>query len=284
MKKSSKFLLFSFAQILISNFTFSQVEFSLNTAYSFSTPNNIIGIQEKDVLESDLSLSNITGSLASGINFGLTTNIKIHEHVKLCLGFDMLQGNEVLFSNYDRNDTIIKLTGTTNQKRFTPGFMFHFPTKKVNFYVKTSLVLPLKTESEFYETSSVKSSGASIFTKRNLMNYNFNLGFQYALGAEVNLNKSFKFSLSLESISNNLTVKSSHLAESTQYNSNQIENLTFYDKNTNYHKNLNNFSNNLSYNEFTSSDKAKDELTFAHNFSSLLVKISFIYILKMKSE
>ena len=267
----------------LSNFIFSQkVEFGINTGYSFPNSNAIIGKQEIDINGNQYSISNIVGSFSAGLNYGLTTNLKIHEHVKLCLGFDFLKGNEIILYNYDVNDTILKISGKAIQQRFSPGFMFHFPTKKISFFARTSLVIPLKTETEITESRS--SNDISIYQLKKRLDYNFNLGFQYAIGAEVNLNKSLKLLLSMESLLNNMTIKSSKTAEYSQNGIDVLANQTEYTKNTNFHKNLNNFSNNLEYNNFTTSDKAKDELTFNHDFSSFILKFSVIYVLKSKSH
>jgi hypothetical protein len=274
------FLIFS---SYFSNFIFSQkVEIGTTIAYSFPNSNAIIGKQEIDINGNQYSISNIIGSFSSGLNYGLTTNLKIHEHVKLCLGFDFLKGNEIILYNYDVNDTILKISGKGIQQRFSPGVIFYFPAKKVSFYAKTSLVLPLTTETEITESKS--SNNISIYHSKKRLDYNFNLGFQYAIGAELNLNKSLKLSLSMESLLNSMTLQSSKMTEFSQNGIDILANQSEYTKNSNFHKNLNNFSNNLAYNNFTTSDKAKDDLTFNHDFSSFLLKFSLIYVLNSKIQ
>jgi hypothetical protein len=263
---------------------FSQkVEFGLSYSYSLSTPNSIIGQQEKTIYDSEFSISNIRGSLASGSSFGLNSSIKIHPNVKLSLGYDYLQNKETLFMISELNYTLSKTIGSAKQQKLYPGIVFFIPIKKLNFYFKTALVVPLKTETYFEDFASSELSG-NYFYQKTAVKYNYVTGYQNVMGVEINLHEKLKIAFSLESILLNMRLKNSEILSFEENQSNQLSNLSTYDKQTNYAENLNNFSNNANYNNLYSETQAKDELTSKHDYSSVSLRFSVIYIFKYKKK
>ncbi len=263
---------------------FSQkVEFGVSYSYSISTPNSIVGQQEKTIYDSEFSISNIRGSLATGSSFGLNSSIKIHPNVKLSLGYDYLQNKETLFKNIELNDTFTKIIGSAKQQKLYPGIVFFIPVKKLNFYFKTALVIPLKTES-YFEGFASSELGGDYFYQKKTLKYNYVTGFQNAMGVEINLHEKLKIGFALESVLLNMKLKNSEIVSYEINQSDQLSNLSTYEKQTNYAENLNNFSNNANYNNLYSQTQAKDELTYKHDFSSISLRFSVVYILKDKKD
>lgn len=263
---------------------FSQkVEFGVSYSYSISTPNSIVGQQEKTIYDSEFSISNIRGSLATGSSFGLNSSIKIHPNVKLSLGYDYLQNKETLFKNIELNDTFTKIIGSAKQQKLYPGIVFFIPVKKLNFYFKTALVIPLKTES-YFEGFASSELGGDYFYQKKTLKYNYVTGYQNAMGVEINLHEKLKIGFALESVLLNMKLKNSEIVSYELNQSDQLSNLSTYEKQTNYAENLNNFSNNANYNNLYSQTQAKDELTNKHDFSSISLRFSVVYILKDKKD
>lgn len=262
---------------------FSQkVEFGLQTSYALATSNSILGQQQKKIYDTEFSISNIRGGFGTGANFNFHTNLKIHEFVKLQLAYDFLFKNDILLERYDLNDTLYQLNSSSSQQRFIPGFLFHFPMKKIEFYFKSALVLPTNTATVF---SQIQKNGteASTIEIQKEFSYAYSFGYKNSIGASIDLNKSFSISFFLESFILNLKTKSSEMVKYNLDEMNLIETLSFYEKNSIYSENLNNFSNNEKYNSLYSTSRAKEELTTSHNFSNLAFGLSFVYKFKEKS-
>jgi hypothetical protein len=278
MQKISFIFLFSLIQFTI---LAQKVETGLYTSYSFSIQNSFIGIQQKTINGSLLSVSNIRGSLASGLNYGFFTNLNVHENAKLVLSYNFLNSSNTLFSTIEEENNVTKLIGKAKQETFSPGFIFHFPMKKITFFTKNCVIIPLKTKSEFTKIQ-VDENSQEIYRQLETIDYAFNFGFKNAIGSEIQLNKSFKISLSLESSILNLRSKFSEIIFASSNGQEITNSLTDYEKKTDYFNNLNNFSNNEDYNEMYDLNKNKEELSFSHSFSNFETRISLIYIFQNK--
>jgi hypothetical protein len=278
MRKISFIFLFSVLQVTVLS---QKVETGFYASYSFSIQNSFIGMQQKTVNGNLLSISNIRGSLASGLNYGIFTHLNIHEHVKLVLSYNFLNSSNTLFSTIEEENSVSELTGKAKQESFSPGFIFHFPMKKITFFSKNCLIIPLKTRSEFSKIQVDKNS-QEIYRQLESIDYAFNFGFKNAIGSEIQVNKSFKIAISLESSILNLSSKFSEIIFASSNGQETTNSLTTYGKKTDYFNNLNNFSNNEDYNEMYDLNKNKEELSFSHNFSNFETRISLIYVFQNK--
>jgi hypothetical protein len=280
MKKITCILLFTLTYLSALS---QQVETGFYSSYSYSIQNSFIGLKQNTINGNLFSISTIRGSLASGFNYGFFSNVKVHENVKLTFAYNFLRGSNVLFSSIEEGDLIYKLNGKAKQEVFSPGFIFHFPTKKLVFFSKNSLMIPIKTQSEFIQNER-DFLGQELFKEIKVLDYSFNFGFKNAIGSEITLTKSIKIALSIESTILNLKSKSSETIYFAENGHETTSSLKTYDKNTNYFDNLNNFSNNENYNNLYDLNKNRDELSFSHNFSNFETKVSFVYVFQQKNE
>lgn len=277
-----KYILVIFLALLASTAFTQSLSFGLKSSYAFSRPNSIIGEQNELIYDTEYSVSNIRGSLASGVLIELFSELKIHENVRLSLGVDHLFGNSILFNNYTASDTSLQLFGKLNQQRILPGINFIFPTKKISFFVSNSLVLPINTSSQFEETRVVKAENKFYSNQISKLTYGFSFGVRNELGIEYDISNNFKMRFALQNVF--LKMKRRELnIESYEFGGEQkISSLSTYEKQTNYSENLNAFSNNAEINSFYSEDKPREELTKTSDFSSFSMGFSLVFTIPSK--
>ncbi len=277
--KKLHFLLFILL-FALKNVYFSQkvekFELGFQTSLHLSAANTFSGYNEEQVLPDELTYSNTRGNFGAGFSFGLDLDKRIFPNVKFGFNLSYFKGSEVLILNYDRDSLMQNLVGSNTQIRLNPKLSFSIPTKKITFIMESALLIPLSSKSTFTFNGLDQTTDSSLYYKENF-NYNFAFGISQKLGFEARLSNQFKIKTSLGILLFNQTTKESKISAYEINGNDQTNQMTNFEKETLYRQNLNNYSNNYSYNSFVNENSPKDLLKTSHQFTSYDFNITLIY-------
>lgn len=270
--------------LLLSRFAFSQqVSIEASGELAVSAANSFLGIQQNKVLANDLSISNIRGSVGAGFATGLDLGLGLNNYISLHLGYAGFFGNKSVFLHNELGGVYQHIEGKTSQKRILPGIHFQIPGKKIDFFMRAALLLPLGSETEFNREESGMDGTANQYAMNYNVQYNWSVGYQQAIGFSIKAGKQFQIQAAVQSYLLNLTAKSQTMTAYEVNGADQLSSLTTYQKEILYRDDLNNFNNNDDYNTLYNSDKAKEGLTYSQSFNSLSLQLKIVYLFKNKN-
>lgn len=267
-------LILMFSLVYTSFVDAQKVDLTVQSTLSFSGPNALIGIQDKVIYDTDLSISTIRGSLGAGNSLEIASKLNITEQIGLGLEYHFFKSFEFTTNHILTHTSNFESTLQAKQQSLQPSISFKIPFPKLNFILKTGLIIPIMTKStqtDFFENDVVT-------TKRTeQLDYNFSFGYTNSLGFEAKLYKGLFFNFFLTSNLMNLSLKN---RKTTSYEVNGIDvvnDLSVYDANSNYNEDINNYSNNEYVNNQYDTKKAKDEITKSHSFNAIGLTFGFTY-------
>lgn len=267
-------IVFAFLFSICSIGNAQKIEFGVQYNLSFSGPNSIIGIQDQLIYLNEQSVSTIRGSLGAGNAFEFSSKRILSEQVALGLNYRFFKSFELITANIITKNTHFKSSIQAVQQTIEPSLTFKIPFEKLTVTMSSGLLIPVKTKSQqlsVFEDSSSNAKQIEHFT------YDFSIGYTGSLGFEIKVMKGLFFNASLKTNLMNLTLKEK-TATSIFKNDIEISNeFPKYEKETIFHEDINNFSNNSSINDEIDLNKPKDELTKSQSFNTIGFSLGLTY-------
>jgi hypothetical protein len=287
------FILFIFNYYTIFSQQKSIIELASAFTYSFSAPNNIIGIQEMNIYENDYSISNIKGTFGSGSSINLNISIFPNKNLGLGLTYTYFNSSNKLTKHIDLNNNSLnenaimygKSEVQIKQNLISPHFIFRVSSGYLTFFMKSGLIIPINSSGKLKTLYSYENYDMNLKSKieeEEKFGYHFSFGFNNSIGFEKQILKHMKINFAIITNLFSLNLKNSRKTHYFVNGQNTISSLSFYEVNTNYLDDLNNFSNNIKYNSNIDYSKSKDELTKNHSFNSIGLSIGINYIFDKK--
>lgn len=195
-------------------------------------------------------------------------------------GFDFLNGNYGTYFLHKTDSTEHGISRKTNSLRFNACLNYSFNLGKGNFLdLGSGVVLPLITNS--HEVKTYHSSDSFYRIKNNIKHY-LSLGYRGTLRYRAKLHSKFDFLLSAEWLILQSKVKSSKVAEYSDYRGRSLEESYPYKalRETDYFKNTESIRNNESVlPALFNRSEAYQKLSYTESFSSFGLKVGFLFYL-----
>jgi len=251
-----------------------KVDIGLQYNLSFSGPNSIVGIQDQIMYKNEQSISTIRASLGAGNAIEFLSRLSFKDQFALGLQYRFFKSFELVQTNIITNDTHFKSTIQAIQHVIEPSLTFKLPLEKLTFTMVSGLLIPLKTNSQ---QIAVFKDSISNFKEIQNFTYNFTMGYTASLGIELKLLKDLYLNLALKTSLFNLTLKEKTSSTFFENENDITNNFSSYEKQTIFHEDINNFSNNSSINPEFVMNKPKDELTKNQTFNSVGLTFGLVY-------
>jgi hypothetical protein len=264
-------IFFFSTQIFTQKFVVSYFE-TLN----FSSTNSISGKQNKVIYNNEQSMSTIRGSLGSGLSSAISLNLSPKENLVLGLNYMFFNSFENTKELISTNTSSFESKIKAKQHLLCPSIQFKLPYEKIAFMMKTGLIIPLKTIS-YQTTNDNFTDGINTFKIDEIFDYNFSVGFNCAMGFEIKILKKLYLQTFLTSNLFSQTLKSKKTKQYLQNDIDVTNLLNTYQKESIYHEDINNFSNNEIINQDFKTEKPRDELTESQSFNSIGLSLGICY-------
>jgi opacity protein-like surface antigen len=219
------------------------------------------------------SSENIYGTLGPGLNLGITPGYFFTEHMGVELGLNYFMGSEVEVQKTQTGAGTATATAHSNQFRLAPALVLRTGNGDMYGYAKAGLVIPAfgTTFSKVEDTGAGGPGTAS--TSEFETKGAFSMGFTGALGLNYGFNERFALFGELNTVNLRINAGSRSMTAATANGTDVMGSLTTYQKETEYVDEINNSSNNGTYNPNFSTSEAREELRTRNNFSALFINI-----------
>lgn len=272
-----KYLGVGFILSLAFNYFGQTQELSVGSAYHISAPNSFVGTKKIDVLSNDFSLSKLRGSMGSGLDFSLTWRRKKTENFSFALSYNYLLGNKVLMREINSKGTFQEIIGQSYQHKITPQLAFHLNGEHLQFVIETGLIIPISTQSVLQNNYRGLDGSELSYALESEQLYKFAFGYQQSIGFNTSISKNFSLGANFGFQLLQLALKSEQIKKYEVDQVDQLASLNTYQRETIFHEDINNFSNNESFNQTYNFDSPKDELTYSNSFNTIFLALKVVY-------
>jgi hypothetical protein len=266
MKKSYKiftlFLCLSFMSAQAQNDGFT---LKANIGYGFGQK-RVLGFKNITGDNSN-STENIYGSYGTGLDFGIGAYYGFSKSFELGFNVNYFKGKKQTTDYFENTGTYPRLDiwkASYTRVSLNPVVRFHTDreAKKLSFFAEGGLIIPVSDVTTWDFTQTL---GGDDYVGVKKAWPNFALGCTIGVGIEYLLCSNFMLGFAVISNIYSVTDKRSEIVEYKANGTDDLDNFTEYDRRANYVDQLDQNSNNFSYNPNTDIGKPRDVLTMSMN-------------------